>query len=476
MRRAAKELQVEGAVSDSPAAEIVVKPASGVAAAALANVASKEHRTTIRLGKRLGRATTIMVGLTLLASAANYGSNVIFSRLLTPSLYGDLTALTAFSVIAAVPTGAAQTVVAERIAVSLANGAHDHVRYLIRYAVAHVGMIALILGAVYVMCIPLIRPLLGLQAVGPLIALAPLLVLLFFIPVAYGILQGMERFVALGAMMLVVALSRIAIGVPWTLAGGGAGGPLLGQAAGCLLALGATVYLLRGNLLRRGAGAARAGLRRRPDRRTLTAGGAFIGFALISNLDVLLVKLLLSAHAAGEYAALATVEKIVIFLPGAVAVVMVPSAATARHRDGSAGHVLRIASLLVAATTMLVAIPAALAPHRLLQLMFGDRYVSAAAGVLPIVCAGASLALLYLLVVYTVAIQDRRWVWLLAAGVAVQVSAIGALHSTPTEVATVQACVVTLVLVVNECICHPLLGTERMFVNLRRMRLAMRGR
>jgi O-antigen/teichoic acid export membrane protein len=417
-----------------------------------------------------------MIVLTLLASIANYGSNIIFSRLLSPASYGDLTALIAFSVIAAVPTAAAQTVVAERIAVMLADGAYDQARYLIRHAVAHVSVIALILGAVYTACIPLIKPALGLQAIGPVVALAPLLVLSFFIPIAYGVLQGMERFVSLGAIMLAIALSRIVIGVPWTLAGGGAGGPLFGQAFGSLIALGASAYLLRKYLLRRGTGAARAGLRRRPDRRTLAASGVFIGFAVISNLDVLLAKLLLSAHAAGEYAALATVEKIVIFLPGAVAIAMVPSAATARHRDGSAGRVLRIASLLVATTTLLVALPAALAPHRILQFMFGSRYLSVAPGVLPIVCAGTGLALLYLLVVYTVAIQDRRAVWLLAGGVALQGAAIGAFHASPVQIATAQASVVTLVLIANECIFHPLLRAERLLVSLVRLRAAVRSR
>jgi O-antigen/teichoic acid export membrane protein len=411
-----------------------------------------------------------MVLLTLLASATNYGSNVIFSRLLTPASYGDLTALIAFVVIAAVPTGAAQTVVAERLAVLTGEGKHDRVRYLIRHAVAHVGVIAALIGLVYVACLPLVESVLGLQAIGPAIALAPLLVLTFFIPVAYGVLQGMERFIALGTVMLAVALSRIVIGVPWTLAGGGAGGPLLGQAIGSLLALAATAWLIRRYLIGRGTGAASSGLRRRPDRRALAAGGAFIAFALISNVDVLLAKALLSPHAAGEYSALVTIEKIVIFLPAAIAVVMVPSAAKAQQIEGSASRVLRIAALLVVLTTSLVAVPAAVAPHFLLRVMFGPKYVGAAAGVLPIVCAGAGLALLYLLVVYTVAIQDRRWVWLLTAGVAVQIAAIGALHSSPVEIATVQATVVVVILIANELVFHPILRAEHLFVSIVRKR------
>lgn len=417
----------------------------------------------VGLSKRFGRATTAMVFLTLVASATNYASNIVFSHLLTTAQYGDLTALIAFTVIAAVPTAAAQTVIAERVAVFLAKGEDDRVRYLLRHAVGHVVAIATIGAVIYAACIPLVKSALGLQTVGPALALGPLLVLSLFIPVAYGVLQGMERFVMLGTMILAIAASRIAFGVPWTLAGGGAGGPLFGQALGTMVALAGTAWVVRGYILRRGTGAATSGLRRIPDRRTLAAGGAFTAFAVLSNLDVLLAKLLLSPHEAGVYAALATVEKIIVFLPAAIAIVVVPNAAKARVANESAARVLRLAALLVAATTLLAAVPAAVAPHLALSVMFGNKYASAAGGVLPIVCAGAFLAILYLLVVYTVAIQDRRWVWLLAFGVGLQVVSILALHSSPVEVATVQACVVAVVLLANELLFHPVLRAERLF-------------
>lgn len=418
---------------------------------------------------RLGRTTTMMVFLTTLASIANYGSNLVFSRLLTPSSYGDLTALLSISVIVAVPTAAAQTLLADRVAVHMAEGRPDQVGYLIRHAVAHIGVVAMALGVLYTAAIPALVPLLDLQAIGPAIALMPLLMLSFFMPVIFGVLQGMDRFVALGLVLLGVAISRIAFGVPWTLAGGGAGGPIIGQAFGCMLALAATAYRLRPHLIGRGTGAATTGIRRRLDARTWAASGAFIAFALISNLDVLLAKLLLPAYETGQYAALATIEKVVIFLPGAVAVVMVPNAARARMSTGSATGVLRIAALLVVGTTLLAAVPAALAPGFMLDTMFGRGYRGAVGGVLPIVCAGAGLALLYLMVVYTVAIQNRRWVWLLIGGVVLQIVAIALFHSSAEEVARVQAIVVAAVLVVNELAFHPIMRTERWIVSARRL-------
>lgn len=406
-----------------------------------------------------------MAALTFAASAVNYLSNVVFGRMLTPASYGDFTALLAIVVVAAIPTVAAQTVIAERLAVFQSRGDIDSIRFLIRHAFAHVALYACVLGVLYSISIPLVVSILDLQAIGPALALAPLVTVTFFLPVVYGVLQGLERFVTLGIVVLAVAASRIAFGVPSTLAGGGAGGPLAGQAIGSFLAIGVMLLLARRFILGRGAGAAASGLRRRIDMRSIAASGAFIVFALLSNLDVLLAKVYLSPEKAGSYAALSAIGKIVLFLPGAVSVVMVPHVARTRDATGSAASVLRISAIAVAAGTSLVAIPAAIRPRLVLQLMFGDRYSDAAAGVLPIVIASALLALLYLLVVYTVAIRDNRWVYLLLAGVALQVAAISLFHSSPSAIAVVQMLVALLILLLNELLFHPILRAERLITS-----------
>jgi hypothetical protein len=99
----------------------------------------------------------------------------------------------------------------------------------------------------------------------------------------------------------------------------------------------------------------------------------------------------------------------------------------------------------------------ALFPGTVVNLMFGSEYAAAADGVLPIVIAGGALAMVYLLVVYVVAIADRRWGWLLALGVALQVGGIAAFHGSPAEVATVQAVVAVVVLLVNEVRFHSII-------------------
>lgn len=411
--------------------------------------------------KGMTRQVLLLTALSLAGSAMNYASNLAFARALTPASYGDLTSLLALSVVVAVPFTAAQTRVAARVSAYSRQGRWDRVQYVVRNALAHLTVIAIGATLLYFAIIPAIVPLLHLSAIGPALALGALIFVGFLFPVLQGALQGLERWVAFGLVGIGIAAARLVFGLPWALAGGGAGGALAGQAIGMLACLASLVWVLRVHVRSTGNAAAWAGVRRRPDVRGVAAGAAFVFFAVIANCDVVLAKIFLSAHQAGEYAALATVGKIVVFLPTAVAVVVVPHATKAGNSAAGRARVLRFSALLVAGAALLAIIPAALAPNLVIRTMFGVRYLGSVSGVLPIVCAGGGLALLYLLVTFTVAIEDTRWTWLLALGVVLQVVLIGFFHGSPTQVAVAQAAVVLIVLAVNEVKFHSLLPWRR---------------
>jgi O-antigen/teichoic acid export membrane protein len=405
-----------------------------------------------------------MLALVLLTSAANvvnYASSLAFSRVLGPVGFGELTSLLALWIVLAVPLGAAQTVVAERIASARATGDEQGVRYLIRYALGHVTVLALVAGMAYVACIPFVVDALGIRQPGPAIALAPLVVLGFVNCISMGVLQGMERFAAFGLMSVAMAVARIGLGLPWAMAGGGAGGAIAGQAVGIFAVHAVLAWRYRDWFIGRGSGAATSGARRRIDLAGLFASGTFIGWALLSNLDLVLARFYLDGEAAGLYAALATVAKIVIFLPGAVSVFIVPSAARALAQTGSGDAVLRKGALVVVLVAGICMVPGVLAPELVLSVMFGSEYRSAAGGVFPALLAGSGLALLYLISVYSVTIRDRRWVFLVAAGVLVQILMIGVLNDGPVEVAWAQAITVIVVLLGNELYFHSLLSLRR---------------
>src|SRR5205085_10421875 len=131
------------------------------------SIAKRRNPVLERLARaRLRPALLIMVVLTLLSSAINYGSSLVFSRVLSTESFGDLTALLSLAVVLAVPTGAAQTVVAARVARFAAQRDDARIRYVVRYAVAHVGLIGTIVTMVYIAAIPIVDRALDLQASG----------------------------------------------------------------------------------------------------------------------------------------------------------------------------------------------------------------------------------------------------------------------------------------------------------------------
>ncbi|MDP9136342.1 MAG: hypothetical protein M3N56_16115, partial [Actinomycetota bacterium] len=147
--------------------------------------------------------------------------------------------------------------------------------------------------------------------------------------------------------------------------------------------------------------------------------------------------------------------------PSTVAIIMVPRAARAQAAQGNSSRVLKLSGLAVAATALICTLPAILAPGLVIEVMFGPGYEAAEPGVLPAVLAGTGLAMLNLLCIYTVAIRDRRWLWLLVGGVALQVVAIAVFHASPQQIAWAQVSVATAVLIANELMFHSLIPRPR---------------
>jgi len=407
------------------------------------------------LRQRITSGVTTLSALSIIAGVLNYGSNLAFGRVLGAASYGDLTTLMSLFIVVSVPFAAAQTRVADRAAKHIERGEAEQLAQLVQRNFRHMAALGLLATAIYCACAPLIAEALSLRSVWSAFALAPMIFLAFCFPVLQGTLQGLERWLAFGVVAVALGAGRLAFGLPLALLLGTATGAILGQGVGMLLALGGTVWLVRDHLYRRDVHDVRTAVAK-PNLRAMAPGLAFVLFAVIANCDVVFAKLWMSPEQAGRYAALATIGKVITYLPAAVAVVVVPGAARVSGRREASVRVLRRSARLVGGIALIAMIPAACAPHLLVAVLFGHRYASIASGVLPIVLAGGGLALLYLLIVYSVAVNDCRRVWILALGLPVQATGIALFHGSPAQVAAVQAATVAVMLGLNELGSHAL--------------------
>src|SRR6266511_441666 len=260
------------------------------------------------------------------ASAGSIVFNYVFllaaGRILGSEDYGSLAALLGLLAVILIPAGALQMAISREISRRLAagdgDGADRFARATLRRSfAATVPLVAVALA----LAVPL-ADLLNIHSTGVVVLAESTLLTALVFPAAIGVLQGHQRFHALAAMYVapfVVRLGLLAV---------------LAAIAGVLLAL-----LLIREPLRRGSAGPRPDLR--PFLRYLgpvTVG--LIGIALLTHVDILVVKARFSGDDPGAYAAASAFARVGFFLPAIILAVLFPRTAARPARGEETEDIL----------------------------------------------------------------------------------------------------------------------------------------
>jgi glycosyltransferase involved in cell wall biosynthesis/O-antigen/teichoic acid export membrane protein len=381
-----------------------------------------------------------LVALGLL-NGSNYIFHIVVSRLLGPSAYGALAALLAVVLVLSVPFSVLQTALAEKAAslgnesdVRLAAGA---LRTVVPAGLA-AGLLVLFVGT------PLLSVFLHVSFASALL-LAPFVAASVPVSVAYGILQGQQRFRALAAVMLANVCFRLIFGVALVWLGLGVPGALLGTVIATGLTIPLGCYAV---------GVDRAAWRASPRDFSLVRGGlrnalyGLTSFWILAEIDLALARHYLDPHVAGYYSSAGLVARALLFLPAAVGVVVFPRFIASRADAAAQLHWLRasvatVVGLGVVGTGLLV-----LLRDPLIATAFGHRYLPGAA-LLPLLApAMAALAVVNVLAYFHIAAASRAYLLSLAAILA-EVMAVAFFHESAREIAVVVLVVSLTVAVVQ---------------------------
>lgn len=289
----------------------------------------------------------------MLANIAAYLLHLPASRWLGPEGYGALAALLSAQLLVAVPSLALQAVVAR-----------EHVRAVPAGALRSLGRsVALLVAVVAALAVVPVSLLLDTPVAATAAALTPGPVLCL-LATEQGLLQGAERFRALGGVLALAGVGKVAPAVAVLAAGGGVGTALAAGAVGVTAAWGvAAAAATRGAASVRGAaaraaagagvGAAATGAHRaRPGvTSVLAAGQVQLVMMALTSVDLLLARALLAPEDAGRYALGAVAAKAAFWLPQAVGTVLYPRMADpAGHRGAvrsAVGVLLGIGAVVV---------------------------------------------------------------------------------------------------------------------------------
>ena len=389
------------------------------------------------------RASLLLTGATLLASASNYVVNVVLARWMAPEEFGDASLIVTLMLMVTVVAVALQLATARWVATSSPIDIESHRRRLLRQAWLSGTAVALVLVA----SSAALRDLTSSASSVPFVVLALGLPLYLAQAVERGVLQGRLRFGALASTFVAEAVSRTLLTVGLVAAGLGVTGAALGLSASF-----ATSWLVARRAVPRTIGApidlATGGGKDWAE--PTDDGPAGIGFAtavllvgqiIINNGDVVLAKALFAADVAGRYAVVALVGRAVFFLSWSVVTVAFPHASRGNDAVG------RQAVRAVAAMSTVLTIAVAVAAPPLVPLVFGDAYEAAVPLFGPYALATSLFAVANVMATLDVAAGRLSGASIVAAGAALQTVLLLARADDATTMVHLQVVAMAVVLV-----------------------------
>ena len=378
----------------------------------------------------------------LVMNVSTYAFQMVAARLLGPEQYGGVASLMALLMVVGVVQLGLQATCARRISANPDHvGQIEEVMLKVTYRAAWAtGLLLLVLS-------PVVWKVLRLDSMTPALLVAVAAVPLTIMGGQAGVLQGERRWVPLGLIYLALGVSRLAVGTLGIAIRPTEGAAMLGVASALFAPIAVGWWALRRRA--RNAGASSDANRIRPVvQETFHASMALLAFFVLSNIDIVVARNILSSRAAGLYAGGLILTKAVLFLPQFVVIVAFPSMSTVSERRRALLRSLGLVAALGACSVVGAVVLADLA----LFFVGGEQYADVKGQLWLFAVLGTLLAALQLLTYSVLARQDTRTgylVWLSVAlllGLSLLVDSLDALVLT---VAAVDAALFAALLVVS---------------------------
>ncbi len=359
------------------------------------------------LSDGLIRTSGWLFATSMLSNVFAYGFQVAMGRLLTPAEYGFLNSLLAVFVVLSVPLATVPMVLARRTAEYAAKKDFSRIRSLFGLAYRRIGLAGLLGLIAFTLGARFMADYLHSPSVAPVLILGLCAASSFAVPINTAVLQGLQDYKWLGINAGLAGPVKFFLCVALVLAGFGVNGVLAGMVL-TNLALWLLAYVpIRRHLLRGAVGAGHV-VHQLSFARVLPVFTANLGFAVLSQADMVLVARYFPAREAGMYASAAILGRSVMYVPGAFVQALFPMVSEHHALNRDSRHLLLKA---LGATLALSGSGAALFfffPKLILGAFFGARYAEAAPVLRYFGLAMLPMAFLLVLMNYSIA-KGEKW-------------------------------------------------------------------
>lgn len=247
------------------------------------------------------------------------------------------------------------------------------------------------------------------------------LLLLFLRPITDGTLQGVQQFFGLGSVQIIQSVMRLLLTVTLLWLGGQAAGVIVALPLGSTIALFVALWLLKSYFRAPAPDSQTNPISWRYSAYTLIG---LLAFALMVNIDPIIVRRFFGDTAAEAYAPVVTLGKMNLFIPLGIGLALFPKA-TQRH---SVGRDSRRVLLMALAATLLPGLALSLLywlfPAQIVQTVFGDAYANPGILLAMVGLATTLYAGVNIWVNYALSLERRAYVFILAFIVVLEISAM----------------------------------------------------
>lgn len=390
----------------------------------------------------------IMLASTVVSNICFLLFHVYMSRSLGPGSYGIVVSFLSICFIISLPATAIQTVIAKYTSNFIVSNQVRKINFLFLFFLKKVSLYGLVGLGIFSLASGYVRLFLHVPSKLLVLVLGVALFLSLIVPVARGILQGLQKFGYLGMNLFTEAIFRLIFGFLLVYVGmqvlGATGGITLGFVMAFLVAF----VPLRSFFRKRNKSEVKINFKE--------AQGYFwpvclalLCFAILTNIDVIFVKHFFSPLEAGYYSALAVIGRALLSVAIAFSMAMFPKISELHIREKNPSSTLRKSLFICFSACGLGILICFTLPDLIILTIFGREYlpISSLLRIFPI--AITPLALSNTLIHYNLARHSTGFLYSLVLGTGLYVVMLALFHSSLRQIVLILGGVGYLVFAMN---------------------------
>ena len=372
------------------------------------------------------------------------------SRLLGPEQYGVLVTLLALIIIVAMPAMALQMTIVKKTSIFKAHKQFGSVEKLLKKTILWFSILGLLYFAVFAAAgsgIGGVKEFFHIEDRILYYILGAIAFVALMVTIARGILQGLQNFMGLGATMIIDALSRLLfLFIFVSVLSWGARGALattfVGTATAFVLGL-----IFMSHIFKYKEATTEVIRKRDIFSYALPVFFSMMGFALLSYMDVFMVKHFFSGYDAGLYSATSMIGKAFLYFPSAIIVTLFPKVSESHELKKNTISLLGKSLALTAVISLAGIIVCFFFPKLIISIMFGEKFLAIEGVVKFFGAAILPLVLFNVLLNYSLAVHKYGFIYIMYAGIAAYAAALWFFHGSFYQVVGVLFAVNMLILI-----------------------------